>query len=110
MEMALSVIGSKSGFIFFNVSAAVGPNCPNQLDDVMLVQYFLRKLGQAAIPANNPQLVSKMVSIMPTGNIEQQTIECILAFQKHFGGIADGKINSARGVSYGSGTYTIWKL
>lgn len=33
-------------FPFYNVSQAVGQGCPNQTDDVMLVQFFIRELAK----------------------------------------------------------------
>src|SRR5262245_30009877 len=111
MDLGLSnARGGKSAFVFFNVQAPVGPCCPNTLDDVLLVQYLFRKLGQANIPANNSAFATQMSSIDPTGTFDQATADCILGFQKHFGGIADGCIRVAKGAWYRKGTFTIWKL
>jgi len=110
MELALTKFGGKAHNVFFNVEAPVGPKCINKSEDVMLVQYLFRKLGQARVPAANPALVQKMAGINPSGQFDQTTAECILGFQKHFGSIADGRVSVANGASYGGGAYTIWRM
>src|SRR5262245_35158898 len=107
MELGITTINGKSNTVFFNVNAPVGPNCPNQMDDVMLVQFLFKKLAEANIPANGPELVKKMSAVTPNGTFDQATAESILGFQKHFGGVADGRISVARGASYGNGAFTI---
>jgi hypothetical protein len=110
MELGITKLGGKAHNVFFNVEAPVGPMCPNRLEDVMLVQYLFRKIGQAHIPADQPELAKKFAAQMPSGKFDMSTAECILGFQKYFGGIADGRISVARGAAYGNGTYTIWKM
>jgi hypothetical protein len=96
MDIGVTKLGGRGNF---NVQAPVGPRCVNSMEDVMLVQYLLKKLGQAGVPANGPALVQKMAAISPTGTFDQATADCILGFQKHFGGIADGRISVAQGAS-----------
>ncbi|MCI0639306.1 MAG: peptidoglycan-binding protein [Gemmataceae bacterium] len=104
----------KKACLFFNVDAHVGPNCQNKMDDVMLVQYLMRKLAEAGIPADNPAVRTTMSDVSPTGQFDATTGEGIRAFQEYmrgkFGGVVDGRVSPAKGPSYGNGVYTIYNL
>lgn len=84
---------------YYNVDNAVGPGCPNQRTDVMLVQFFLHEIY------NHP---SQMQNRPPgpdigiSGNFDATTAQWILHFQNHVKRVGlrvlvDGRVDHARG-------------
>lgn len=110
MDIALARMGGKNMGVFFNVEHPVGPNCPNVPEDVMLVQYLLRKLGQAMFPGDDPGLQARFSAVQATGDFDAATADSILRFQKRFTAVADGRVSPAKGISFGKGLYTIYEL
>ncbi len=100
---------------FYNVVHAVGANCPNQRDDVMMVQYMLRN-----------QYVGEKAVLKPSGEMKVDgicgpiTINWILTYQKQLrmGGnsvLIDGRVDRIRNTSTFMGSisktrYTLYSL
>lgn len=97
---------------FYNVDAAVGPGCPNQKNDVLLVQYFLRTIN------NNPNSFAPPLPPLPLGPGEIITLDGIagpITFRaiKHFQEVGRARGNSIatdgrvdRAVGKGTGALT----
>ncbi len=102
---------------FYNVNHAVGPSCPNQHEDVLLVQYFLKSIyahPNAASPPLHPPAGQGMIVDGVAGPI---TFYWIKHFQEELklrgeSIVVDGKVNPAVGSTAGSTgvTYTIIRL
>lgn len=111
MELALTMFGKVPAGVYFNVQAHVGANKFNLFEDVLLVQYFFRKLAEAGAPPGNAELRDTMAAVQATGIFDDLTKNAIVAFQKDRGYAPDGVISPAKnGGSYGSGAYTIWLM
>ena len=111
MELGLTNTGGTNMLVYFNVNFPVGPKCMNQSDDVMLVQYFLQKLGKGGNPTDQPEMAKKYASIEPNGIFDSLTAECIRSFQGRFGtSVQDGIVSPARNASMTGFKYTIWML
>jgi hypothetical protein len=62
--------------LLYNVEKPVGPRCPNQPDDVLLVRFFLRRFGQKEMPGN-------MMATLPlVSTYDHMLGQAIVAFQK----------------------------
>lgn len=96
--------------IFFNVSQAVGQGKSNLTEDVLLVQYFFRRMAASNVPTGPPELNAKMAAVQVTGVFDDLTKAAILEFQKRAGWTVDGIISPGKGGSYGYGVYTIWNM
>jgi hypothetical protein len=87
--------------VFFDVSHRVGPNCPNHRDDVMLVQYLMKKTYQAGAPRRwQPVLPPGGVTV--DGRFSYLDKYLILHYQLESaysgrGGHIDGIISPSRG-------------
>ena len=93
----------------FNVDSHVGPGCPNKIEDVLLVQFFLSETAGLAI---EPVLKSKLTKVPKSGTCDSATIDGIRAFQQSFhdrnpAQVVDGIVSPAKGASYGGGAWTI---
>src|SRR5436305_99800 len=94
---------------FYNVDAAVGPGCPNQRNDVLLVQYFIVTVS------NNPKSFSPPFPPLPFSPKEFLKVDGIpgpLTFRaiKHFQEVGrargnniatDGRVDRATGKGTG---------
>jgi hypothetical protein len=95
-------------FPYYDVDHAVGPNCPNRTDDVMLVQYLLLKFY------GNP----KRTAIAPAGEMRVTgfcgpvTRRWILAFQMYLGAgtAVDGQIDPTRGRGVSTISHTVYTI
>ena len=102
--MHLLLSGGNRGVVF-NVDAPVGPGCPNKFEDVLLVQFLLKNMGDLFItPEDRRERFDKVTT---SGSCDKATTDGILNAQEMFrdqtwGTIVDGKISVARGLSYGS--------
>ena len=98
--------------LFLNVDASVGENAQNSsTEDVMLVQYLLRMLGEH--PAGRAhEIVPALLKVVPTGMMDADTIAAIRAMQSLTveGGRGDGKVSPAKDYSYGNNYYMICHL
>jgi len=101
--------------IFFNVSTSVGNQGMNtNRDDILLVQFFLRKNGEK-VPAKTAEGAAEneiMKRVPLSGVADPATIAGIRAFQtamrrKIPSTAIDGRVSPARNYSYGSGMFTI---
>ena len=96
--------------VFFNVDAAVGPApAPNLPEDVMLVQFMIRLIG------DNPGGIGTGATetfrqVNPTGIMDPQTLAAIKAIQTLEKKPADGRVSTAIGYKYGAVFYTIVDL
>jgi len=100
---------------FYNVVHAVGANCPNHRDNVMMIQYMLRTQYVGAKAALQPRGEMKVDGIC--GPI---TLNWILTYQKQLrmGGnsvLIDGRVDRIRDTSTFTGNisktgYTIYSL
>ncbi len=106
---------NRSVLIFFNIDVSVGKNGNNgDPDDVLLVQFLLKKNGEL-VPALSPQAIQDneiMKKVPQTGQIDQATIDGIIAFQtarkrEHPGTIVDGRVSPASHYMYGGDYFTI---
>ncbi len=96
--------------IFFNVDSAIGPPpAPNLPDDVMLVQFMIRLIG------DNPggmgaSATETFRQVTPTGIMDPQTLAAIKAIQTLEKKQPDGRVSTAQGYRYGAVFYTIVDL
>ena len=102
---------------FYNVHRAVGPGRPNQHEDVLLVQYFLKSIydhPNATNPPLHPPFGSKMVVDGVAGPITFSWIKHFQAELQSRGQsiVVDGIVNPAVGSFAGpsGSTYTIVRL
>ncbi len=101
--------------LYFNVEAPVGQGGANgSREDILLVQFLLRKVGDASVELP-PHQRERMRNVAPTGVCDPETIDGIRAAQevirdKNPGNVVDGKVSSARTYQYGRGIYTIVSL
>jgi hypothetical protein len=84
---------------FYNVESAVGRYCPNQSQDVMLVQYFMRELGNHPDFTGMPGRPAKPCPV--DGSYSEDTQAWINWFQQLLRSNAlsvatDGRIDPAR--------------
>lgn len=92
--------------VFYNVVHAVGKNCPNLHDDVMLVQHLLKKFYDQADGKDGWKKPPGEMKV--TGTCGQTTLNWIIHFQrdvykKHPGKIAlDNRVDRVRGNAWGS--------
>ncbi|WP_424813707.1 peptidoglycan-binding domain-containing protein [Roseococcus sp. YIM B11640] len=96
--------------IFFNVDAAVGANAPaGAPNDIMLVQYFLKLIGDnpGGIGAAHTATFKK---VSPTGKMDQATLDAIKAAQSVSSITPDGRVSKATGYKYGAHWFTIVDL
>lgn len=103
---------------FYNVDRAVGPGCPNQHDDVLLVQYLLKWLYAKRQDLHYRTLQPPSEPMKVDGIAGPITFRWIRRYQegcKAFGAskVVDGKVDRASGFGYGPRTgtqYTIINL
>ena len=106
--------------MFINIDSAVGHNAANSnQEDIMLVQFMLKKVAEKAPPSNDKakktHAIMKQVAI--SGRIDATTIDAITEFQESMrrklgrSVIVDGRVSRARGYYYSGATfYTIVSL
>jgi hypothetical protein len=95
--------------IFYNVTLPVGPGCPNRRDDVLLVQYFLRKLFNS--PRGRDDFFEDVAVDGICGPITSRAIRVFQKRQNRLGNpcVVDGRVDRARGAftNIGDTVYTI---
>ena len=102
--------------MFFNVEASVGHFGQNSnSDDILLVQFLLRKCAEISEIAANPERKARLMRVPLTSVCEENTIDGIRAIQeqmkeKNAGTVVDGRVSKARGHHYGGGAWTIVTL
>ena len=99
--------------IFFNVDSTVGNRGANSnKNDILLVQFLIRKSAELAIGTLRPDRRQRMLRVTPDGRVGPLTIDGIKAVQETMrektpSTVVDGRISPARGYHYGGGFYTI---
>jgi hypothetical protein len=95
----------------FNVSNRVGPNQPNQRDDVLLVQFLLREY------MTRPELTGSPLFPLPTvsGDFDIPTAlwiyyQQLLGKKQNPTAILDGIVSPARGIFYNTKTGDSWYI
>ena len=109
------MIGGKFGW---SVSSHVGPNCPNNPEDVQLVQlgYYCAARTPIGVAKFTPQEVAILSSVVPgapyNGSLSDPLTLSIKAHQRVHGGTQDGRISPITGESgwYGGATYLMLTL
>jgi hypothetical protein len=102
----------------WSVSAHVGPYCPNNPEDVHLVQlaYYCAARTPMGVAKFTPQEVAVMSSIVPgspySGAASDPLTLTILAHQRVHGGTQDGRISPLSGSTgwYGTASYLLVPL
>jgi hypothetical protein len=99
--------------MFFNVDSSVGQGGVNSSrEDILLVQFLVRKAGETATPAVSADRKARMLKVRATGTCDDDTIDGIRATQEHIrqvipGTVVDGRVSPARGYDYGGGSWII---
>ena len=95
--------------IFFNVNSSVGRGGANSnIEDILLVQFLIRKVGETASARVSADKKARMLKVQTTGTCGEDTIDGIKATQEHIrqgkpGTVVDGRVSPARGYDYGGG-------
>ncbi len=100
--------------MFINIDSTVGKGMAASVEDILLVQFLLRKVGDSAL-AMDTDKKEAMRNVAPTGVCDDETVIGIKAFQESIqqklpSSAVDKKVSSAHGYSYGRGVYTIVHL
>ncbi len=102
--------------VFFNVDGVVGAApATNSREDVLLVQFLLKIIGDSPQADSDPAAVAAGKLVKMTGVIDPPTIAAITTSQqsakkKNPGVVVDGRVSPAKGgYSYGA-TWTIVRL
>jgi hypothetical protein len=88
---------------FFNISAAVGPNCPNKIEDFQLVQFGYFALAQNQGNPIPDDLRQAAAAVVPgadyDGSDDDPLTIAIRTDQQFRGGTQDGKVSRMHGQS-----------
>jgi hypothetical protein len=102
--------------VFFNVDGVVGAvPAENRREDVLLVQFLLKIIGDSPEATSDPAAVAACKQVKPTGVIDPATVAAITASQQSAkknnpNVVVDGRISPAKGgYSYGA-TWTVVRL
>jgi hypothetical protein len=99
--MALIFIHSTGAddWLFFNISANVGPNCPNRREDVEMVQFGYFAASMASdVPGDLKPVYSKVVpGATYTGAPGDPLTLAIAAHERSRGGTQDGHVSKLHG-------------
>jgi hypothetical protein len=101
--------------MLFNVDAVVGNRGTNLPEDVYLVQFLLRKVGQRVPATRGVNRTPRYLAVPLSGRCDAATIDGIRASQEDMretmpGTVVDGRISPARSLYYGGGVWTIVAL
>lgn len=98
--------------VLFNVSAHVGPGKPNRTDDVFLVQFLMKKIGE-----HYPKYPQTLSTLSVDGRYGPQTAAAIMACQNEWKKkrptlTVDGVVSPQQGTSpaYGGAVWSICQL
>ena len=93
--MVIAVAEVKGKFFRWNLSANVGPQQPNKLDDVELVRfgYFCMRENKQ-FPAK-PEVRAALQEMRNSGPFAQDLANVIVAHQRSRGGTQDGRVSVA---------------
>jgi hypothetical protein len=101
--------------VFFNVDGVVGAApAANAREDVLLVQFFLKMIGDS--PSGEPDAAAVTTAckkVKLTGTIDAETIAAITADQawnkkQYPTTVVDGRVSPAKGYCYSAGT--LWSI
>ncbi len=96
--------------VFLNIDAPVGRGQPNKPEDVLLVQFLMRKIGENPPGYVTPASAQTLKKVQPTGKVDQATLDGIAAVEKS-AKMNDAKVSVAQGYGFGgSQAYVIVKL
>lgn len=101
--------------LLFNVGAVVGKGGVNATEDVLLVQFLLRKWGETR-KTLGAGFAARIAKVPINGIVDEATIDGIRAVQEDMrelspANVVDGRVSPAQGsFAYGSGIYTIATL
>jgi hypothetical protein len=70
------------GNLYFNVSYSVGKGQMNDVIDVLLVQFLLRRIGELNGFRGDTHTVVKCLLVNPTGRLDDATVAAITAVQQ----------------------------
>jgi hypothetical protein len=95
--------------LFFNVDHHVGRQKTNSREDVLLVQFLIRKAGQTAHSVTSAETKSLMANLSVTGSCDDDTVAAIRAAQEHIrrgnpAAVVDSVVSPARAYDYGPNT------
>jgi hypothetical protein len=108
--------------VFFNVNGVVGAApASNKREDVLLVQFAFKVIGDNPIPGTGAVLLAAAKAVAVTGTIRlgfpvDPTINAIRVLQQDSktvnpGTVVDGRVSPAKaGYDYGAGVFTIVDL
>ena len=88
--------------VFFNVDGVVGaPPAQNLSEDVLLVQFALKVIGDSPKPGTPPGLTAAARAVRVTGNMDAATVNAIRALQtaakqRRSATVVDGRVSPAR--------------
>lgn len=95
--------------VFFNADGVVGAApAQNLREDVLLVQFLLKVVGDSPQATSDPAAVAACKRVKPTGVIDPTTVAAITAYQlsakkKDPNVVVDGRVSPAKGgYSYGA--------
>src|SRR5437667_12109712 len=69
--------------VAFNVDSPVGPGCPNKIEDVLLVQFFLQQMAGLLITTDEDRK-RRFLKVTTSGVCDDATIDGIIAAQEMF--------------------------
>ena len=102
--------------IFFNINSSVGHQGQNsKREDIMLVQFLIRKSAEKDSAGIKPDQRQRMLRVVADGQCGPITIDGIRAVQETMKErnprtVVDGRVSPARGYIYGGGFWTIASL
>lgn len=100
--------------VLFNVDAHVGVSCTNKAEDVLLVQFLMRKAAVRSLQ-DRPAIRQRLLRVPISGTCDDPTIDGIRAVQERMrernpGSVIDGRVSPAKASDYGAGAWTIVTL
>jgi len=107
MKFIVLPFGDSDRF-FFNIKGNVGPDSPNNLVDVQLVQFGYFAIAQNRLPNNEPELITAAGAVVIgapySGAPNDPLTDAIRVDQRVSGGTQDGHVSAIHSVD-GSGLY-----
>jgi hypothetical protein len=101
--------------MLFNVDGVVGNRGANLPEDVHLVRFLLRKVGQRVPAGTGVDRTPRYLAVPLHGRCDAATIDGIRAAQEDMrekfpGTVVDGRVSPVRSLDYGPGPWTIVML
>ena len=113
--MHILVTGDSNLPLVFNVDQPVGEGCPNRPDDVLLVQFLIKRAAEKGTMAGKQDQKRRMLAVPQTGYCDAATVDGIRAVQEYLqnkgGATPDGRITpSSSTTRFGNHVFTIGNL